>query len=206
VGQFHWDPATYLDNMRAELPAYDELQDQVALAASGLPVQDVLDLGTGTGETANRVLALYPDARLTGVDDSPEMLAAGRVAVGPEPLLLVARLEDPLPPGPYDLVTSALAVHHLDAAGKADLFERIARVLRRGGRFVLGDVVVPDDPADAVTPQTPDFDRPDRIDDQLAWLEEAGFAPRLAWRVRDLAVLAADLPSAPDAAPPPTSP
>lgn len=206
MGQFHWDPVTYLDHMRAELPAYDELQDRVALAASGLPVQDVLDLGTGTGETAKRILALYPDARLTGVDESPEMLAAGRVALGSDPLLLVARLEDPLPPGPYDLVTSALAVHHLDAAGKAELFRRVARVLRPGGRFVLGDVVVPKDPADAVTPQTPDFDRPDRIDDQLAWLEEAGFAARLAWRVRDLAVLVADLPSAPDAAPLPTSP
>src|SRR5262245_62724772 len=44
--------------------------------------------------------------------------------------LLVGRLEDPLPQGPFDLVVSALAVHHLDAASKADLFRRIAATLR----------------------------------------------------------------------------
>lgn len=206
VGQFHFDPATYLGNIRADIPAFDELQDQVVRAAEGLEVRDVLDLGTGTGETARRILALYPGARLTGIDESAEMLAAARVVVGADPLLLVARLQDPLPPGPYDLVISALAVHHLDAAGKAGLFRRVAPVLRPGGRFVLADVVVPDDSADAVTPLSPGFDLPDPIPDQLAWLEEAGFAARLAWRVKDLAVLVGDLPSAPDAAPLPTSP
>jgi SAM-dependent methyltransferase len=60
--------------------------------------------------------------------------------------LRVSRLEDPLPGGNFDLVVSALAVHHLDGAGKADLFARVAARLRPGGRFVFGDVVVSDDP------------------------------------------------------------
>jgi cyclopropane fatty-acyl-phospholipid synthase-like methyltransferase len=59
--------------------------------------------------------------------------------------LRVGRLEDPLPGGPFDLVVSALAVHHLRAPGKADLFRRIAEQLTPGGRFVMGDVVVSDD-------------------------------------------------------------
>ena len=63
----------------------------------------------------------------------------------------MSRLEDALPVGNIDLVVSALAVHHLDGAGKADLFARIPARRRSGGRFVLGDVVVPDDPADVVT-------------------------------------------------------
>jgi SAM-dependent methyltransferase len=66
--------------------------------------------------------------------------------------LRVNRLEDPLPEGTFDLVVAALAVHHLDGAGKADLFARVAARLRPGGRFVLGDVVVREDPADVVTP------------------------------------------------------
>ena len=40
--------------------------------------------------------------------------------------LRVSRLEDALPEGNFDLVVSALAVHHLDGAGKADLFARVA--------------------------------------------------------------------------------
>ena len=205
VGQFRWDPARYLDLMHAEVPAYAELQDEVAKAAAGLDARDLLDLGTGTGETARRIRALYPEARLTGLDESPEMLAAARIHLGNDPLLLVARLEDPLPPGPYDLVVSALAVHHLDSAGKRGLFRRVAGVLRPGGRFVLGDVVVPEQASDVVTPLSPDYDLPDSVADQLDWLAAAGLVPRVAWSLRDLAVLAADSSPGPGAAPP-TSP
>jgi tRNA (cmo5U34)-methyltransferase len=192
MGQFHFDPESYLELMHAEVQGYDELQDEVARAAAGLDAADVLELGTGTGETADRILRIYPEARLTGIDSSPHMLAAARGKLGGDPILIVARLEDPLLPGPYDLVVSALAVHHVDAAGKRDLFERVARVLRPTGRFVIGDVVVPQDPADAVTPLSPDYDLPDTVTDQLTWLEDAGFSARVTWQLRDLAVFAAE--------------
>ena len=58
---------------------------------------------------------------------------------------------------------------------------------------MLGDAIVPEDPADAVTALTPDFDRPSPLGDQLQWLNEAGFDARLVWRHRDLAVISADL-------------
>src|SRR4029453_10031420 len=94
--------------------------------------------------------------------------------------LRVSRLEDPLPEGNFDLVVSALAVHHLDGAGKADLFARVADWLRPGGRFVLGDVVVPGDPADVVTPIDGVYDQPSTIENQLRWLAPAGLrAPNL---------------------------
>jgi tRNA (cmo5U34)-methyltransferase len=191
VGQFHFDPARYLQLMHDELPGYDQVQDEVARAAEGMAVEDALDLGTGTGETAARILQRFPEARLTAIDESPSMLAAARAALGHAPFLVVQRLQDPLPPGPFDLVFSALAVHHLDGPGKADLFQRVRRVLRPEGRFVLADVVVPDDPADAVVPLSPAYDLPDTAADQLAWLDGAGFAARVTWQLRDLAVFAA---------------
>jgi tRNA (cmo5U34)-methyltransferase len=213
VGQFHFEPGSYPQLIREEISAYDDLQDEVARAAAGIDAEEILELGTGTGETAERLLALYPEARLVGIDVSPHMLAAARARLGSEPLLLVARLEEPLPPGPYELVVSALAVHHLDAAGKQDLFRRVARVLAPGGRFVLGDVVVPGRGEDATIPLTEGYDRPDSVADQLAWLEDAGFEARAAWELRDLAVVSAELRRpGPDgrgaarAAPPPTSP
>ena len=70
------------------------------------------------------------------------MLAIARETL-PEAELRVQRLEDPLPAGPIEPVFSALAVHHLDANGKRDLFGRVAAVLVPGGRFVLADVIVP---------------------------------------------------------------
>jgi tRNA (cmo5U34)-methyltransferase len=192
VGQFHFEPDSYLELMRAEVPRYDELQEETARACEGVAAAAVLELGIGTGETARRVLARHPGARLVGVDESEAMLARARESL-PQAELVAARLEEALPAGPFDLVVSALAVHHLDGAGKRDLFSRVARELGPGGRFVLADVVVPDDPADALTPLTEGYDLPDRADDQLRWLAAAGFAARTAWQAADLAVLVADL-------------
>jgi tRNA (cmo5U34)-methyltransferase len=190
VTQFHFDPSTYLENMRADIPVFDKLQEETARATESVAAQDILELGVGTGMTARRLLAVHPKAKLVGIDESEAMLAEADVAGD----LRVSRLEDPLPEGPFDLVVSCLAIHHLDADGKRDLFRRIAAVLKPGGRFVLADVVVPEREEDAVTPTTPGFDRPDALDPQLEWLREAGFAPQTTWTWKDLAVVRADLP------------
>jgi tRNA (cmo5U34)-methyltransferase len=191
--EFHFDPATYLDLMHEEVPAYERLQRAVGLATAGLAVSTVLDLGTGTGETLAAVLAHHPAATAVGVDENGAMLDAARQRLVGTPLdLRVADLTEPLPSGPFDLVVSALAIHHLDGPGKADLFARIAAVLRPGGRFVLGDVVVPADPADAVIPVTDGHDRPSSLADQLDWLEDAGFDAAAVWSENDLVVVRAD--------------
>lgn len=192
MGQFHFDPDSYLELMAQEVPDYERLQDEVAAASADLdPVRRVLDLGTGTGETARRVLDRHPQAELVGIDSSPAMLARARRSL-PDADLRVAGLEDPLPDGRFDLVVSALAVHHLTGRAKAALFARLAKALRPGGRLVLADVIVPDDPADVVTPLDGVYDVPSRIDEQEAWLHAASLRPRVAWAHRDLAVLVAD--------------
>jgi tRNA (cmo5U34)-methyltransferase len=193
MSQFHFDPETYLSMIRGDVARYDELQDATVRASEGVTAATILELGTGTGETSQRMLARHRGAQLVGIDASEAMLAVAREALtGAD--LRVQRLEDPLPEGPFDLVFSALAVHHLDAAGKRDLFARVAAVLRPGGRFALADVIVPTDPANAQIPLSRDFDRPDRLDDQLAWLAAAGFNAQTTWTADDLAVVAADLP------------
>jgi SAM-dependent methyltransferase len=107
--QFHFDPDTYLQIMRAEVPDYDALQEIVARAAGAVPAETILDLGTGTGETLRHVAARHPHARLVGIDESAAMLdIARRVVPGAD--LRVARLEDQLPDGSFDVVISALAV------------------------------------------------------------------------------------------------
>lgn len=143
------------------------------LRPEGGRVARILDLGTGTGETARRVLARHPSALLVGVDESPPMLEHARTFL-PEADLRAGRLEDALPEGQFDLVVSALAVHHLETAAKRDLFERVYRSLSPGGRFALADLVVPDDPANAITPIDGVYDRPDRLDQHLGSLTAAG--------------------------------
>jgi tRNA (cmo5U34)-methyltransferase len=186
-----WDPEGYGAMVREEVPDYERLQDEVARAAAEIPARRVLELGTGTAITTRRVLERHPEAQLVGIDSSPEMLAHARGEL-PGADLRLQDLRDPLPEGPFDLVFSALVVHHLDRQGKADLFERVAKVLAPGGRFVLADVIVPEDAADVVTPLDEGFDLPDTIDGQLTWLRAAGLDARVSWHARDLAVLVAD--------------
>jgi tRNA (cmo5U34)-methyltransferase len=191
MGQYHWDPDSYLALMQEEVPGYERLQEETATAV-GTDAGRLLELGTGTGETARRVLARNRSAMLVGLDASEEMLERAREALPSDRVELRAwRLTDPLPDGPFDVVFSALTVHHLDDAGKADLFRRVAAGLGPGGRFVLADVVVPEDPSAAVTPIDGDYDKPSSVADQLEWLSDAGLRPRVAWSHRDLAVLVA---------------
>ena len=194
VDEARFKPEEYPECI-AEIPRYEELQQATAAATAELDAREVLELGTGTGETARRVLALHSSALLVGIDESAPMLEEARRMLPSERIreLRVARLQDPLPSGPFQLVLSALAIHHLSSAEKRDLFRRVADVLTAGGRFVLADLVVPEKPAELVTPLS-EYDFPDRLDDQLAWLREAGFEPTVTWRWKDLAVVAATRP------------
>lgn len=204
MSQFHFDPKTYADEIRVDVPAYDELQAAVADAASEHATSEhatseyggrVLDLGAGTGETSLALLACCPDASLTVFDESAEMLAAAtaRLPEASVAEVVVGNLLDPLPPGPFDVVISCLAIHHLDGAGKQALFEHVRAVLEPGGRFVMGDVIVPEDPADAIAPLEEGYDLPDRLPDLVAWLGAAGFDATVVWLQRDLAVVAGDV-------------
>ncbi|HVN62553.1 MAG TPA: class I SAM-dependent methyltransferase [Gaiellaceae bacterium] len=192
MGQYHFTPERYLESVQAEVPDYETLQERTAAAVG--TAGEILELGVGTGETARRVLERHPGARLVGIDESPPMLEQARLSLPASADLRVGRLQDALPAGPFDAVVSALAVHHLTAAEKRDLFARVLAVLRPGGVFVLADVVVPDDSADVVTPIEEGYDLPDRLDDQLGWLREAGFEPEVVWAARDVAVVRATRP------------
>jgi tRNA (cmo5U34)-methyltransferase len=199
MSTYEFDPDTYAELMRTDIPAYPRLQEAVATASEGAGegggVERVLDLGTGTGETVATVLVRHGGATAVGVDKNERMLAAARARLAGLPVeLRVADLTDPLPDGPFDLVVSVLAIHHLEGADKAALFARVAAVLPPGGRFVLGDVVIPADPADAVTPGLEGHDRPSTVADQLRWLTDAGLVAAEVWSERDLVVLRADRP------------
>lgn len=189
-----WDPETYVDWVREEIPAYDELQERLVEASLRVHAHRILDLGCGTGETARRLLDAHQHAELHGIDGSEQMVEAASQSLAGRPAHFRAgQLEHPLPVGGYDLISSALAVHHLTAADKQVLFDRVAQALKPGGRFVLADVVVPDDPSDARI-ELSEYDRPSPIPEQLDWLQAAGLQPHLCWSDADLAVIAADRP------------
>ena len=103
--QFHWDPETYLELIRAEVPRYDELQEAAIAAIPFAPRAGARARHRNRRDT-RRLLAAHPDAEVTGLDSSPEMVFRAR-ELGIE--VRLARMEDPLPDGPWDLVISVLA-------------------------------------------------------------------------------------------------
>jgi tRNA (cmo5U34)-methyltransferase len=174
--QFDSDPDAYLKQIRAEVPRYDELQER-SIEAIPFPPTRVLELGIGTGETTRRLLERYPDAQVIGLDSTPEMVFRAR-ELGIE--VRLARMEDPLPDGPWDLVISVLSVHHLPAEGKRDLFRRVREQSRA---LVLGDVVVA---GVQITPLEPGVDLPDPASEIAEWC-----GGEVTWEADDLAVIRA---------------
>lgn len=176
MAQFHWKPDSYLDLIRAEVPRYEELQD-AAIAAIPFSPERVLELGMGTGETTRRLIEAYPDAWVIGLDASPDMVFRAREAYDDVQL---ARIEDPLPDGPWDLVIGVLSIHHLRTDQKQELFRRVREQSRS---LVIGDVVKAET---QVTPIDPDYDFPENASDLASWS-----GGTVAWEADDLAVIAA---------------
>ncbi|MEX1007903.1 MAG: class I SAM-dependent methyltransferase [Acidimicrobiia bacterium] len=195
MSQFHFSPDSYLEMIRGEVPGYDELQRVVAGATAGPVARRILDLGSGTGETACAVAAYHADASLVLLDESAGMLAhaVARIPAACVERAIVGDLLEQLPAGPFDVVVSALAIHHLDGSRKQELFRRVAGLLAPNGVFVMGDVVVPEDPADAVTPLSVDYDLPDRLVDLTHWLDAASLVHEVVWTARDLVVIRSSL-------------
>jgi len=190
-GQWHLDAATYLAMVRSEIPSYDDLQEQLAKATADVNAYSILDLGAGTGVTAERVLAGHPGATLIGIDSSSDVLDLARRTV-PSGTFLLQRLEDPLPTGKFDVVVSAFAIHHLRSTAKQDLFKRVAAVLRPRGRFAMCDVVIPTAPVEKPVPIEAGVDLPDTVADQLRWFAAAGLSASIVFAEADLAILRGD--------------
>lgn len=143
MGQFDWKPEVYLERIRAEVPGYDELQAQ-AVAAIPFPPERVLELGMGTGETTRRLIEAFPDAWVVGLDSSPDMVFRARKTYDDVQL---ARMEDPLPDGPWDLVISVLSVNQLNDEQKRNLCRQVKGQSRS---LIIGDTFEPKQLSDLV--------------------------------------------------------
>jgi tRNA (cmo5U34)-methyltransferase len=129
MSRFDWTPEVYLERIRSQVPRYDELQEQ-AIAAIPFPPERVLELGMGTGETTRRLIEAYPDAWVVGLDSSPDMVFRARQTYDDVQL---ARMEDPLPDGPWDLVISVLSMEDLTD----DQLQALCRRVREQSRALV---------------------------------------------------------------------
>lgn len=135
---------SYDSLIRRAVPNYEEI---TSCLVAYLPqnVEQVLELGCGTGNLSLALAERFPQAGFTFVDASPEMVELTRSrlhAAGPgiaeRGRFLVSRFEElQLPEHSFDLVTSSFSLHHV--RDKAALFSTILRMLRPGGTLRFAD-------------------------------------------------------------------
>lgn len=103
-----WDANLYLRFSDQRLRPALDLLARVPLTEP----RDIYDLGCGTGNVTRLLYERWPDARVTGVDASPEMLQKAKAI--PDIQWQQADLATWQPHSPVDLVYSNAAFHWLD--------------------------------------------------------------------------------------------
>ena len=169
AGPEHLDPV-YVAAYDRKSPT-DWTEDLAKLSALGVgPTSTVVDLGAGTGAFARAVAPLV--ARVVAADVSAAMVETmRRQGIEAVQAGFLTYEHDGDPPA---AVFSRNALHHLPDFWKAIALERIARLLRPGGAFLLRDLVYSFDPGDA--------------DDAIeSWLAGAPTDPATGWTAEQLA-------------------
>ena len=93
-----WDPAQYLKFADQRLRPAIDLLNRIDFDDPA----DIIDLGAGAGNVTRMLKERWPGARVTGVDDSQEMLDKA-AAVAPEITWERADLASWRPPKPADI-------------------------------------------------------------------------------------------------------
>lgn len=190
------------DRQRRQLiPCFDDFYGMAtALADAPRPDPVIIDLGAGTGLLSAFLADRYPAARLILIDLAEDMLAMARrrFADRDSVQFVAADYARSLPPVSGDLVVSSLSIHHLEHAEKRRLYAALYALLPPGGVFINADQVTGATPAleawfktrwrssiessglsaeeIASAYRRTELDRMATLDENIAWLREAGFA------------------------------
>ncbi len=137
--------ADYDESIRKAIPPYQEMFEALLgyCFLSRSANLRILELGCGTGNLSVYLRELFPNARLTLVDLSPDMLKQAAVKLGGEndqlALLQGGFMDIAFASEQFDLIVSSMALHHLLDAEKPVLYQRIFQWLKPGGLFRCAD-------------------------------------------------------------------
>lgn len=118
---------------------------RVAQALALSPGEQVVDIGAGTGTQAILLKTQTPDIRMIGIDPDPDILAIARTKAE----AAKAEIEwhqgfgdmahEVLGEGFADAVVTSLVLHQCPMEMKSDILASAFRLLKPGGRLVIGD-------------------------------------------------------------------
>jgi len=189
------------DNQRRSLiPCFDDFYSCIVRSMEYCSKQEnILDIGAGTGLLTSFVYSLYPNSNYTVVDISEEMLQQAKRRFNNQQNFqyIIADYTNYIFTNKFDVVVSALSIHHLEHDEKRQLYANIFGILNSGGVFINGDQFISRSPMfeDKIHEHWRDtikqsvltqdeingafermkMDKPATTEANLEWLEEAGF-------------------------------
>ncbi len=130
----------YDEQRRFFIPCFDDYyQTTVSFLSSIRPVfNSILDLGAGTGLLSKYLYEKFPNAKYTLVDASEQMIdiARQRFENMNNFSFVITDYSKELPSDQFDLITSALSIHHLENDSKDVLYSNIYNSLPDHGCFL----------------------------------------------------------------------
>lgn len=138
--QFNSNVEIYDSGRRYFIPCFDDYYE-IGVNILSLMKNDcksILDLGAGTGLLTKYLYEKFPTAKFTLVDVAEKMLEIAKVRFQGKKNFSynVSDYSAKLPSGDFDLITSALSIHHLDEEEKRLLYSHIYEKLPKGGCFI----------------------------------------------------------------------
>ena len=187
-----WDPAQYARYGSERARPFVDLVSRIGAEAP----RTVVDLGCGDGSTTALLAQRWPEAAVTGIDSSAEMIAA---ANAPGVAFRVGDLRDWQPDA--EVIVSNAALQWVP--GHAALLRRWAAALPRGGWLAVqvpGNFAAPSHQLLRALAASPRWELGDVLPAEPPVLEPAGYADLLldaglavdAWETTDLHLLPGD--------------
>lgn len=197
--KFNEDANQYDPQRRKLIPCFDDFYSiSVSLINADTDRPAILDVGAGTGLLSSLILQKYPGADVTLIDISDKMLeiAKERFKDKPNVHYIIGDYTKYKFQRTYDVVMSALSIHHLTDEGKRQFYKRVYHLLNPKGIFINADQVLGETPflenlykedwkikieqsgltegeIQAAYERTK-LDKMSTLQDQLNWLKESG--------------------------------
>lgn len=134
-----FNSAEYDEKIRRTLPYYDDFFKNItsAVRACGTPPKAWLDVGCGTGKTAEYVLKSFDVERFVFCDNSEEMLniARGRFPAENTEFIL-ADVRELSFRDEFDVVTAVQVNHYFSAEGRRLALKKCFEALKPDGMFI----------------------------------------------------------------------
>ncbi|AKB28776.1 Methyltransferase [Methanosarcina siciliae T4/M] len=190
----------YDEQRKKFVPCFDDFYGAaVSVASVDSENPGIMDIGAGTGLLSAFLMKRYPEASFTLIDISEKMLAMAKDRFGNNSNVkyIAADYSKYDFVDRYDIVISALSIHHLEDKKKEELYKKSYSILKENGVFINADQVHGETPfienlnkttwrQYVETSGLPEeeilagyervkLDRDTSLEQQLDWLKEAGF-------------------------------